>query len=133
MKKVLVTLALILCTLGSFAQSTSILWFRTTEFAWKQKEYGVWSDWTDWEKSNMKVKFDLNRDQIVIFSPNIQIYNVLSIEEPPYDPNGQQVKYRVIDQDDDFGYIRLRIENNGNSQIYVDFANIKWVYNVVRL
>ena len=131
MKKIILTLALVLCTLGTFAQS-SILWFRTTEFAWKQKEYGVWSDWTDWEKSNMKVKFDLNRDQIVIFSPNIQIYNVLSIEEPPYDPNGQQVKYRVIDQDDDFGYIRLRIENNGNSQIYIDFADVKWVYNVIR-
>ena len=131
MKKIFLTLALVLCTLGTFAQSNT-LWFRTTEFAWKQKEYGVWSEWTDWEKSNMKVKFDLNKDQIIIFSPNIQIYTVLSLEEPPYDPSGQQVKYRVIDQDDDFGYIRLRIENNGNSQIYVDFANIKWVYNVVR-
>lgn len=132
MKKIFLTLALVFCSLGTFAQS-GIFWFRTTEFAWKQKEYGVWSDWTDWEKSNMKVKFDLNRDQIIIFSPDIQIYNVLSIEEPPYDPSGQQVKYRVIDQDDDFGYIRLRIEDNGNSQIYVDFANIKWVYNVVRI
>ena len=131
MKKILLTLALVLCTLGTFAQS-SILWFRTTEFAWKQKEYEVWSDWSDWEDSNMKVKFDLKKDQIVIFSPNVQIYNVLKIEEPPYDPNGQQVKYRVIDQDDDFGYIRLRIENNGNSQIYVDFADVKWVYNVIR-
>ena len=81
----------------------------------------------------MKVKFDLNRDQIVIFSPDIQIYNVLNVEEPPYDPSGQQIKYRVIDQDDDFGHIRLRIENNGNSQLYVDFANVKWVYNVVRI
>ena len=131
MKKIFLTLALVLCTLGTFAQS-SILWFRTTEFAWKQKEYGVWSDWSDWEDSNMKVKFDLNKDQIVIFSPNVQIYNVLRIEEPPYDPSGQQIKYRVIDQDDDFGYIRLRIENSGNSQIYVDFADVKWVYNVIR-
>ena len=131
MKKILLTLALVFCTLGTFAQS-SILWFRTTEFAWKQKECGVWSDWSDWEDSNMKVKFDLNKDQIVIFSPNVQIYNVLRIEEPPYDPSGQQVKYRVIDQDDDFGYIRLRIENSGNSQIYIDFADVKWVYNVVR-
>lgn len=131
MKKIFLTLALVLCTLETFAQSR-ILWFRTTEFAWKQKEYGVWSDWSDWEDSNIKVKFDLNKDQIVIFSPNVQIYNVLRIEEPPYDPSGQQVKYRVIDQDDDFGYIRLRLENSGNSQIYVDFANVKWVYNVIR-
>lgn len=132
MKKVLVTLALILCALGSFAQS-NVIWFRTTEFAWKQKEYGVWSDWTDWEDSNMKVKFDLNKDQIIIYSPIIQVYTVLGVDEPPYDSGGQQVKYRVIDQDYDRGHVRLRIENNGNSQIYIDFADLKWVYNVIRI
>ena len=65
MKKVFLILAMIFCTLGSFAQSSSnVAWFRTTEFAWKYKEYGVWSDWTDWEKSNMKVKFDFNKIKI---------------------------------------------------------------------
>lgn len=132
MKKALITLILIFCTLGIFAQS-NVIWFRTTEFSWKYKEYGVWSDWTDWEDSNIKVKFDLNKDQIIIYSPTIQVYTVLGIEEPPYDSSGQQVKYRVIDQDYDRGHIRLRIENNGNSQIYIDFADLKWVYNVVRI
>ena len=33
----------------------------------------------------------------------------------------------------DYGYIRLRIERNGNSQIYIDFADVMWVYNVVRV
>lgn len=134
MKRALLTLALILSVLGSYAQQQSTLWFRTTEFAWKyMNEYGRWTDWSDWEKSNMKVKIDLNRDQIVIFSSEVQIYTVLSVEEPPYDSSGQQVKYRVIDQEDDYGHVRLRVTDNGNCQIYVDFADLKWVYNVVRI
>ena len=46
---------------------------------------------------------------------------------------GTNVKFYVIDQDYDRGSIRLRVERNGNSQIYVDFSNVAWVYNVVRI
>lgn len=65
-------------------------------------------------------------------SVETQIYKVLEQVKSPYDSNGTQVKFRVIDQDYDKGFLRLRVENNGNSQIYVDYADISWVYNVVR-
>lgn len=133
MKKLVLVFILCLSIFEVFAQNNSTLWFRTTEFAWKYKESGVWSEWSDWIESNMKVKFDLNKDQIIIYSPSTQVYTVLGVEEPPYDPNGQQVKYRIIDQEEDFGYLRLRIEKNGNSQIYIDFADLRWVYNVIRI
>ena len=77
-------------------------------------------------------EFDFNNDVIYIYSDKTQIYKVLYQEENPYDSSGQQVKFRVLDQDGDYGHIRLRIENNGNSQIYVDFNNVSWVYNVKR-
>ncbi len=126
-------IALILSVLGSFAQQ-NIVWFRTTEFSWKQKnEYGSWTNWSDWEPSNIKVKFDLSKDQVFIYSSSIQIYTIIHEEESPYDDSGTQIKFRVVDQDDDYGHLRLRQENNGNSQIYIDFSNIKWVYNVRRL
>ena len=134
MKRILLILTVIFSFLGLSAQSNSILWFKTTEFAWKfQNEYGVWSDWSDWEKSNMKVKIDLNRDQVIVYSPDIQIYNVLEQVEAPYDPKGQQIKFRIIDQEEDYGYLRLRVENSGNCQIYIDFADLRWVYNVIRI
>lgn len=105
------------------------MWFRTTAFASKI----VGSDWTDWQQSNMKVKIDLQEESIVIYSPETQVYVVLRELDPPVDKTGTTVKFLVLDQDYNRGAIRLRIENNGNSQLYVDYADMSWVYNVVRI
>ena len=134
MKKFLIILAMVLCTLGSFAQNSNILWFRTTEFALMYTDdYGRWSDWSDWEKSNMKIKFDLENEQITIYSPNRQVYYLLEELEQPSDSGGKQIKFSFIDQDEDYGSFRIRKQNNGTIQFYVDFSNVRWVYNVVQL
>lgn len=116
----------------SMTADAQVQYYRTTSFSYKQKNYGTWSNWTDWEKSDMTVTIDLTNDIIKIYSPKTQTYKVIAFEGSPSDSSGRQVKFKVIDQDGDIGYIRLRIENNGNSQIYVDFSNVMWVYNVRR-
>lgn len=128
MKKYLLMLML-LFTLSSSAVSQSIQWFQTTEFAYKL----VGRDWSDWIDTRMKVKFDLSQDKITIYSNDVQIYRIIKEVNPPYDPNGTTVKFKIIDQDGDYGYLRLRVEDDGDSQIYVDFSDISWVYNVIRL
>ena len=113
----------------SFVIAQDVAWFRTTSLAIKVQGH----DWSDWKTAKMNVKFDFDNDKITIFSNEIQIYKILKEVEPPYDPHGKQVAFSVIDQDLDYGQIRLRVENNGNSQIYVDFSDISWVYNVYRI
>ena len=129
MRKLLFMLMLLFTLTSSDVIAQNVQWYQTTEFAYKLKGY----DWSDWEPSKMNVKMDLSQDKITIYSNDVQIYRVISTEAPPYDPSGQQVKFRIVDQDGDYGYLRLRIENNGNSQIYVDFNDISWVYNVIRI
>lgn len=86
------------------------------------------------QPSDMKVKIDLDDDLIIIYSEMVQIYRVLKNEGSHIDDSGgKQQKFYVIDQDDDYGYLRLRIERNGNSQIYIDFNDVMWVYNVKRI
>lgn len=83
---------------------------------------------------NILITFNLKTDKVVIYSKSIQIYKVITQGQNFIDESGgEQVKYKVIDQDDDLGSMRLRVETNGNSQIYIDFADVSWVYNVVRL
>lgn len=126
MKKVLVLLILAFtCSMG-FAQQ--IAKFRSTELAIKMD-----GEWSDWMKSSVNITMDFNNDKIIIYSDKTQIYRVLEQLEAPYDATGEQIAFKVIDQDCDYGRVRLRIENNGNSQIYVDFADISWVYNVRRI
>jgi hypothetical protein len=117
------------------AQNYNTQWYKTTAFASQTYNYytSSWNNWTDWQKSNMNIKFDLNNDVIVIYSPQIQIYSVFNVGTPFTDSSGgQQVKFNAYDSEDDRVDIRLRIERNGNSQIYVDYADMRWVYNVVR-
>ena len=135
MKKFLIVLFLTLlfgATVNKISAQT--VYYRTTQFAIKYKTNYGWTNWTNWEKSSMKLKFDLDDDLIIIYSSKIQIYKILS-DEGSYvdDSGGKQQKYFVIDQDDDYGYVRLRVEKNGNSQIYIDFNDVMWVYNVVRI
>lgn len=131
MKKILTLLLMIFCfTISSNAQ---VLLFRATAFACA-KIYNGKYHWSDWEKSNVKIGIDLDNDGIVIDSPKRQIYVVYKTGNSWYDnQGGKQVKFYVMDQDYDKGSIRLRIDKDGTSQIYVDFSNVAWVYNVVRI
>ena len=125
-------LLLMISIIGVSAYSQTVQYFRTTSFAYRYAEYGTWTNWSNWQECYVDIKFDFSNDVIYIYSDKTQIYKVLYQEESPYDNSGQQVKFRVLDQDGDYGHIRLRVENNGNSQIYIDFNNISWVYNVRR-
>ena len=130
MKRILIVIMFGLFCVGAVQAQTQ--WFKATEFAVRVVNNGYWTKWSDWESVDINIKFDLSNDLIIIYSQETQIYKVLEQVKSPYDSNGTQVKFRVIDQDYDKGFLRLRVENNGNSQIYVDYADISWVYNVVR-
>lgn len=131
MKKLICIFALIFISISSFAQIQN---YRSTHFSYKIKnENGVWGDWSKWENSNLKIIFDLSNDIITIKSQKLQVYRVLEYLDNFIDSaEGKQVEFLVIDQDYDRGHMRLRIEKNGRSQIYVDFDNIILCYVVVR-
>ena len=110
------------------------LYFKTFQFSIKYKTSNGWTDWSEWKPSNMKMLIDLDDNLIIIYSEKIQIYKVLEDEGSYTDSSGgKQQKFYVIDQDDDHGYVRLRVEKNGNSQVYIDFNDVMWVYNVRRI
>ena len=129
MKRFLMIFALLLSIVAANAQ---VQYYRSTAYA-QANVYNGHYVWSDWQSSNMTITINLNTDMITIYSPRTQIYRVVSAGDAYNDSNGgRQVSFKVIDQDGDRGTIRLRIESNGNSQIYVDFSNVAWVYNVVR-
>lgn len=131
-KKIIFTIILLFSFLTSFAQ---IQWYRATSFAMANVYNGRYV-WGDWEKSNVNICFNLGTDVITIYSPRTQTYRIYGTYNngKAYSDNsgGRNVKFYVIDQDYDKGELRLRVESNGNSQIYIDFNNIAFVYNVVR-
>lgn len=127
MKKLL--FILLLFTLSNNVLAQEIKWFQTTEVAYKLAGY----EWSDWQSSRINIKLDITNLKITIYSNEVQIYRIIDEVEPPYDPNGAQLKYQVIDQDGDYGYLRFRMEKSTNSwQLYIDFNNVSWVYNIIK-
>ena len=134
MKKIAFIFMFIMSMLFTTTVNAQTYYYRTTGFAIKYYNGYSWGDWSNWQQSSMKMKIDLDNDIIVIYSNKTQIYKVIENSGTYTDESGgQQVKFYIIDQDNDYGYIRLRIERNGNSQIYLDFADVMWVYNVIRI
>lgn len=91
--------------------------------------------WGEWSKCSVNITFDLDEDFITIYSNSIQVYKILDASDTYTDKEGgTQVKFYVIDQDYDRGTVRLRVQADGSSQIYVDFNDVAWVYgNIVRI
>lgn len=132
MKKLL---TLLLAVLISVSVSAEIMKFRTTAFATKQIDsYGYWQGWSDWESSNLLITLNTNTDDVYIYSSKLQHYHITSYQGTKTETDGSKQSYlKFYDQDGDNGTMRLRVESSGSSQIYVEFANVMWVYNVKRI
>lgn len=110
------------------------IWYRATQYASATIYNGNYI-WSDWESSTVKMKIDWDNDIVVIYSPKIQAYAIISTISNLHNDSkgGQSAEFRVVDQDGDKGSLRLRFDPYGNSQVYIDFSNVAWVYNIVKL
>lgn len=131
MKRFIFSFLLIFGLLSASSLNAQVLRFKTYQFSIKYKKNDVWGDWSDWQPSDLRVLIDLDEDMITVKSEKIQVYQVLEHDSSYTDKSGgKQLKYYVKDQDGDKGYVRLRVETNNNIQLYVDFNDVMWVYNM---
>lgn len=129
MKKLLIIL---LSLIPFVLQAQTIERYRATAVSINYKNsYGNWVGYSAWESVNIPI--DFSESTIVIYSNVTQIYVITSIGNIYTDnKGGKVVPIKVIDQDLDCGTIRLRRPAVGNLQIYIDFSDISWVYNLNR-
>lgn len=123
MKKFILIFAMLFSMCAVYAQNKSV--FKAYELAIK-----IEGEWSDWQPVNIPVVVDYEQDIIIIYSAKTQKYLIIEETTAAPDSNGKQVAFKVIDQDGDVGRFRFRVQNNGAKQIYVDFNDISWCYNV---
>ena len=132
MKKLLLTLIFLLGFISVNAQTYR---YKAQNFAYKYvNDNGYWTKWSDWKSCNILITIDTDDDIITIYSRTPQVYVITDYIRTYTDSsNGRQMEFKVIDQDRDIGNVRIRIEANGTSQLYVDFNDVSWVYgNITR-
>lgn len=126
MRLLFILFELLLCT-NIFAEDTQ--WFKATELALKYRTYSGWTDWSEWKPVEVNVRVDFSQDRIILYSADPQIYRIVAKNNSKC--TSDTVAFSIIDQDGDRGDLRLRfLENNDIVQLYVDFNNICWVYNM---
>ncbi|WP_367388442.1 hypothetical protein [Lewinella sp. LCG006] len=130
-KSTLLFLAFSLFSTFSFSQVISM---QTTGFAYQYMVDNYnWSNWTDFEPTQMPIVIDIDHEQIVIYSAETQIYNVMKAEGSSYDQDGDEfLSFYCVNEDGIACRIRLAMLNSqgGRYQFYVDFDDMRWVYNV---
>lgn len=105
---------------------------QTYNFAFRSKNsYGVWSDWSKWESSDMLVVINQDKDRITIYSRKVQEYDIYDYEGEEDDRyGGTTISYRCVDDDGLRCGIRLRVQGDGSLQLYVDYNDAMWVYGI---
>ena len=123
-----ITLAVMSLCLSLPALADDIVKFRTSALAYRSTdENGKWSEWSEWQKNSMPIV--IRDNTIVIYSSEQQEYDVY--EKKEYDDNegAHVVRMQCIDKKGNQCVVRLIYEND-SKQLYVDYSDISWVYNV---
>lgn len=131
MKRLLLAMLLCIISVTSFAQTIS---FETTSYTYKTYNGYSWSNWAPYQNSSMLLTMDLDRDLVIIYSPKTQVYKIIDYYGAYTDNDGDAtVEFKFVDQDGDYGTMRLMQRRSGKSEVYIQFANVIWVYSVIRL
>lgn len=123
MKKLVTLFLLILIPVIGVCET---IHYQSSEFAFKIAD-GYWSNW---EKTIVFISIDTDRDLIIIHTNQPQRYKIIEyMGEYEDNKGGYQIKFKVIDQDGDIGIVRIRRQNNGVAQLYIEYSDIMWVYS----
>jgi hypothetical protein len=79
---------------------------------------------------------DIDKDRITIYSKETQIYDVAENEGKTTDSDGDDFwSFYCVNEDGLTCRVRLAKLNsqNGRNQLYIDFNDMKWVYNLYSL
>ncbi len=127
MKKMMMVIAFLFTVMSMNAQTYK---FKTTAVAYKEMGRYGWTKWTDWYRTEMLVVINTDRDVISIYSDSPQEYDILEYQGEENDRNGKSKKFFCVNEDGLKCFIRLRAQHDGSFQLYVDFNNAMWVYDL---
>lgn len=126
-KLVLIFSFLMLCGLS---YANDIIKLKATSYAYRTTDdYGNWYDWSAWQDCNILVV--IKNDRVTIYSNQMQEYDIYDAGEEEGDgEGGSMITFKCVDADALRCEIRMRRQANDQVQLYVDYNNMMFVYNV---
>lgn len=108
--------------------------FLTTGFSvMERNQKGDWGKWSDLKEASIVITLDTNKNRIVIYSQEIQLYSIVKYQ--PEEENETDIINAFSCSDDDGNPFTISIitrKNQGNrKQLYINQKDFIVVYNIV--
>lgn len=108
--------------------------FEATGFSVLEKDMkGAWGSWSELKPVNIVITLDTNKNRIVVYSKEIQLYEIQNYEEKQDSETDEIYPFVCKDIDGEPFTISIIIrKNQGNrKQLYINQKNVIIVYNIV--
>lgn len=108
--------------------------FKTSGFSVLEKnEKGKWGEWSDLDLVNLSVVLDTDKHRIVVYSQELQLYNILDYIER--EENDTDITYSFMCKDNDGRECKLSIitrkKQDYRKQLYINYSDHIIVYNIM--
>ncbi len=105
--------------------------YNATEFSVRVAERGYWGEWSEWEPVKILIVLNLEKERIEIYSKTPQEYDIVEVLGTESDEkDGDSIRFLCVDEDGLRCNIRIRVQLDGTKQLYVDYKDAMWVYNI---
>lgn len=130
MKKIL-TLLMLLLIFTSNSIPREVCYY-SSFISYKRLVNDTWTDWTNWREYYVEIIFNTDSNTITIYDENIiKVYKIHPIYEKSEDSNSITIKYKVVESENNCLYIRFRNQHDGVKQLYLDYKDLVYVYNLM--
>ena len=136
MSKLKFLLVLMLFFVATHVASAQTYKFMATSFSVLEKnQKGKWGEWSDLENTALIISLDTNKNRIVVYSQEIQLYKILEYHEK--EESDINLIYPFTCQNDDGQLFTISIitrkNQNNRKQMYINHPDVILVYNIDNL
>lgn len=113
--------------------NAQVLKFRSYSSSIKTNGNYGWTKWSEPTENNILIVLDLDKNRVSIYSKETQVYDIYKSYDRVTDNDGDYIfEYACIDGEGLRCHIRwVKLNSqNGRIQVYVDFSDMMWMYNV---
>ena len=133
MKTLKLFLLLLISTSGMQLASAQTYKFQSKNFSVMEKTpKGTWGNWSDLQDAGIVITVDTNKNRIVVYSQEIQLYTINNYGER--EENDSDIIYPFSCQDVDGEKFTIslitRKSQNYRKQLYINHKDVIVVYNI---
>lgn len=134
MKKIKTFVILLFLAIGMQQSYSQVYKFQTTGYSVLEKdEKGKWGKWSDLQLVNLVVTLDTNKNRIIVYSQEIQLYEIVDYQDKEESETDEIYPFTCKDIDGEKFTISIitRKNQDNRKQLYINQKNVIIVYNIV--